>query len=376
MWKIGANDHGSFGKLVEMISIVRKLDPTRPLTMVNADVESVKWQFDQLIDIHCWNYSRRYLRSRNTDPSKAVIITESASTVSTRGYYSFPLPKEKTDFYLEDGQISSYDMNSPWWAEPAEQDFAWQEEDKYVAGEFVWTGFDYLGEPTPYNYLLTERGVINKEETARSSYFGIIDLCGIPKDRYYIYRSHWLPDEKTIHILPHWNWEGKEGDTIPVHVHTNADYAELFLNGKSQGIKYKQPKSKDIFEKYRLMWNDIVYEPGEIKVVAYKGGKILGEEIMKTAGEPYSIKLSPDRSKINADGEDLSYVLIEAVDKNGNLVPLADNSIKLKIDGNAQIAGVGNGNPQSLLPFQADNIKLFYGKAICEANSSANKLLA
>ena len=267
MWEIGANKHGSYNKLVEMISHYRKLDPTRSITMVDADVESVKWHFNQLVDVHSWNYSRRYLRARNDDPSKCVIITESASTVSTRGYYSFPLPAKKDEFYLNDLQISSYDMNAPWWAEPAEQDFAWQEEDKYVAGEFVWTGFDYLGEPTPYNYFLTEQGIISKEQTAISSYFGIIDLCGIPKDRYYIYRSHWNSDEKTIHILPHWNWHGKEGEIIPVHVQTNADYGELFLNGKSLGKQFKDPKSENIFEKYRLMWNNVKYAPGELKLV-------------------------------------------------------------------------------------------------------------
>ncbi|MFZ1290068.1 MAG: glycoside hydrolase family 2 TIM barrel-domain containing protein [Melioribacteraceae bacterium] len=373
MWEIGANSHGSYNKLVEMISHYRKLDPTRPITMVDADVESVKWHFNQLVDVHSWNYSRRYERARNADPNKCVIITESASTVSTRGYYSFPLPEKKDEFYLNDLQISSYDMNSPWWAEPAEQDFAWQEEDKYVAGEFVWTGFDYLGEPTPYNYFLTEQGIINKEQTAMSSYFGIVDLCGIPKDRYFIYRSHWRPDEKTIHILPHWNWKEKEGEIVPVHVHTNADYGELFLNGKSLGKKYKNPQSENIFEKYRLMWNDVKYEPGELKVVVYKDGKYYGEKILKTADVPYSISLTPDRSIINSDGEDLSYILVEALDKNGNLCPLADNEINFEIIGNGEIAGVGNGNPQSYQSFKSDKIKLFYGKAILIVKSIKDK---
>jgi len=373
MWKIGANTHGSFYKLIDMVSCVRRYDPTRPVIKVDADMESVKWRFDQLFDLHCWNYSRRYLPARRIDPSKAVIITESASTVSTRGYYSFPLPKDKTDFYLKDGQISSYDMNAPFWAEPPDQDFAWQEEDKYVAGEFVWTGFDYLGEPTPFNYLLTKKGMIKKDQTARSSYFGIVDLCGIPKDRYYLYRSHWLPNEKTIHILPHWNWTGKEIDTIPVMVYTNADYAELFLNGKSLGIRYKKPTSKNIFEKYRLMWNDVKYEPGELKVIAYKDGKQLGVETVKTTSKPYSLRLTPDRKSIKADGEDLSYILVEVLDKDGNLCPLANNLIEFEVNGNAKIAAVGNGNPQSLQPFQSNKIKLFYGKAMLIVKSLKDK---
>ncbi|MBK7106481.1 MAG: DUF4982 domain-containing protein [Ignavibacteriae bacterium] len=373
MWEIGANTHGSYNKLVEMISHYRKLDPTRPITMVDADVESVKWHFNQLVDVHSWNYSRRYESARKADPSKCVIITESASTVSTRGYYTFPLPEKKDDFYLNDLQISSYDMNSPWWAEPAEQDFAWQEEDKFVAGEFVWTGFDYLGEPTPYNYFLTEQGIISKKKTAVSSYFGIIDLCGIPKDRYYIYRSHWLPNEKTIHILPHWNWKGKEGEIIPVHVHTNADYGELFLNGKSLGKKFKIPQSENIFEKYRLMWNDVKYESGELKVVVYKDEKYYGEKILKTADESYSIRLTPDRTNLNSGGEDLSYILIEALDKNGNLTPLAENEINFEISDNAEIAGVGNGNPQSYNQFKSNKVKLFYGKAMLILTSIKDK---
>ncbi|MCB9249458.1 MAG: glycoside hydrolase family 2 protein [Ignavibacteriales bacterium] len=373
MWDIGANKHGSFNKLVDMIGNFRRYDPTRKLTTVDADVESVKWHFYQLTDVHSWNYGRRYEPARKADPSKPVIITESASTVSTRGYYSFPLPKVKDEFYLNDSQVSSYDMNAPFWAEPAEQDFKWQEEDKFVAGEFVWTGFDYLGEPTPYNYFLTEKGIITSDQTARSSYFGIVDLCGIPKDRYYIYRSYWRPDVKTIHILPHWNWEGKEGEIIPVHVHTNADKGELFLNGKSLGMTHKQPNSEDIFERYRLMWNDVKYEPGELKVVVYKNGEYYGEEVMKTADEPYSIRLTPDRTNISADGEDLSYILIEALDKNGNLCPLAENEIKIELNGNAEIAGVGNGNPQSLESFQSNKVKLFYGKAMLIVKSLRNK---
>ncbi|MBU0474327.1 MAG: DUF4982 domain-containing protein [Bacteroidetes bacterium] len=371
LWSIGnemrdiqANANGSYNKLVEMISYFKKFDSSRPITMVNDNMESVKYRHYELIDVHSWNYGRRYLPARNAEPTKAVIISESASTVSTRGYYSLPLPKEKTDFSIDDLQVSSYDMNAPDWAEPAEFDFMWQEEDKYVAGEFVWTGFDYLGEPTPYNYSFRQEGKITKGQTAKSSYFGIVDLAGIPKDRYYLYQSHWVPEKTTIHILPHWNWEGKEGENIPVFVYTNGDKGELFLNGKSLGIKEKQPKSNNPFERYRLMWENVKYQPGELKVVAYKEGKIIGEKVIKTSGKPASIKLSPDRQILNRSGEDLSYILVEAFDSDGNFCPLAQNLLKFKIEGPAEIIGVGNGNPQSLEPFNSNERKLFYGKAM------------
>jgi len=371
LWSIGnemrdiqSNENGSYNKLVEMISYFKKHDSSRPITMVNDNMESVKYRHYELIDVHSWNYGRRYLPARNAEPTKAVIISESASTVSTRGYYSLPLPKEKTDFSIDDLQVSSYDMNAPDWAEPAEYDFTWQEEDKYVAGEFVWTGFDYLGEPTPYNFAFLEEGKITKEETAKSSYFGIVDLAGIPKDRYYLYRSHWAPEKTTIHILPHWNWEGHEGENILVFVYTNGDKGELFLNGKSFGIKEKHPKSNNPFERYRLMWENVKYQPGELKVVAYKEGKIIGEKVIKTSDKAASIKLTPDRQLLNMSGEDLSYIKIEAFDSDGNFCPLAQNLLKFKIEGPAEIIGVGNGNPQSLEPFNSDERKLFYGKAM------------
>jgi beta-galactosidase len=284
------------------------------------------------------------------DPSKAVVISESASTVSTRGFYELPLPEKKTDFN-NSNQVSSYDLNAPAWAEISDDDFMWCENGSYIAGEFVWTGFDYLGEPTPYS-------------SSRSSYFGIVDLCGIPKDRYYLYQSHWAPEKNMVHILPHWNWKGYEGKNVPVFVYTNGDGAELFLNGKSLGKKFKKPKSDISTERYRLMWKDVVYEPGELKAVAYKNGQAIGETMVKTAGDPYSVKLTPDRSHLDASGDDLSYILVEAYDKDGNLCPLADNLINFKLKGPAEIAGVGNGNPQSHEPFVASYRKLFYGKAM------------
>ena len=190
-------------------------------------------------------------QQENWIPGKSVIISESASTVSTRGFYELPLPEKKTDFTTS-LQVSSYDLNAPEWAEIADDDFLWQQEDTYVAGEFVWTGFDYLGEPTPYNDEAVKEGRISKEQSANSSYFGIVDMCGIPKDRYFLYKSYWAPEKTTVHILPHWNWSGMEGQKIPVFVYTNGDCAELFLNGKSLGKQCKKPDSEKSYERFRI----------------------------------------------------------------------------------------------------------------------------
>jgi beta-galactosidase len=231
------------------------------------------------------------------------------------------------------------------------------ENDRFVAGEFVWTGFDYLGEPTPFS------------REARSSYFGIVDLCGIPKDRYYLYRSHWRPEATTVHLLPHWNWPERVGQKVPVFVYTNGDSAELFLNGKSLGRRAKIKEVTDkayygVLDKYRLRWMDVVYQPGELKAVAYKDGKPIGEAFMRTAGKPAAVRLTPDRKELTASGADLCYLLVEAVDEKGTPCALADDLIHFKVEGPAAIAGVGSGNPLSLEPFQGDRRKLFFGKAM------------
>jgi len=264
-------------------------------------------------------------------------------------------------------------MNVPKWADLPDEDFMWQQDEEYIAGEFVWTGFDYLGEPIPYgNQWVKTHGMTDKE-ASRSSYFGIVDLCGIPKDRYYLYKSFWKPEELTVHILPHWNWEGGKVDKIPVFVYTNGDCAELFLNDKSLGLKYKKPNSSKPTERFRLEWPEVTYQPGELKAVAYKEGTVIGEQVLKTAGAPYQIRITPDRSVIHADGLDLSYLLVEAYDKDGNPCPLADNLIDISLSGPGHIAGVGNGNPQSFDPFQANRVKLFYGKAMIIIGSDSKK---
>ena len=370
LWSVGNeigdaqwNVNNGFQRLHTMANLVDRYDPSRPVTLVSDNVDApVRRAFDYY-DVLSWNYDRRWRLARQLEPNKPVIISESASTVSTRGFYEFPLPDSPTAF-TKSLQVSSYDLHAPEWADLADEDFMWQQDEEYVAGEFVWTGFDYIGEPTPYSNGELRRMGLDPAQASRSSYFGIVDLVGIPKDRYWLYRSYWKPGDTTVHILPHWNWPDRVGKNVPVFVYTSGDCGELFLNGKSQGMKCKNPTSANAIERARLMWNDVVYAPGELRAVAYREGAMLGEATMRTAGEPYEIRLTPDRTTISADGMDLSYVLVEAFDRNGNPSPLADNRIAIRIDEPARIAGVGNGNPQSMEPFQADYIDLFFGKAM------------
>jgi beta-galactosidase len=364
VWSIG-NEIGSQPRDKEGLSpervkfmsdFVRKYDPTRPVGLVCNTPAITDTPTLDALDLTGWNYNRNYTRYREHYPNNPIIYSESASALSTRGFYELPLPGKKTQ-YSKQFQVNSYDRNAAQWSDIPDREFQLMETDSFVAGEFVWTGFDYLGEPTPF------------AQQARSSYFGIVDLCGIPKDRFYLYRSHWRPDTTTVHILPHWNWPDQTGKNVPVYVYTNGDSAELFLNGKSIGRRTKTKEVTNssyyaVTDKYRLCFNDVVYKRGELKAVAYKDGKEIGQAIMRTAGKPAAIRLTPDRTELSATGEDLCYVLVEAVDKKGTLCPLADNRIRFKVDGPAEIAGVGNGNPLSLEPFQADSRKLFYGKAM------------
>lgn len=370
LWSVGNeigdvqwNINNGFKRLHTMVNYVNKYDPTRPVTMVTDNMESATMRHFDYYDVHSWNYGRRYRLARQIEPNKSVIISESASTLSTRGYYELTLPEDKTEV-SRTLQVSSYDLNAPSWAEIADDDFMWQQDESYIAGEFVWTGFDYLGEPTPYMNTAVKRMGMTDKEASRSSYFGIVDLVGIPKDRYYLYKSYWKPEEDMVHILPHWNWQGKEGEAIPVFAYTNGDCAELFVNGVSQGSQCKKPSSKNSTERFRLMWKEVEYEPGQIKVVAYKAGQKIAEETINTAGKPHHLKLSADRSEVSANGSDLSYVLVEAYDKDGNLCPLANNTLQIELKGPLKIEGVGNGDPQNFEPFQSSQVKLFYGKAM------------
>jgi beta-galactosidase len=255
--------------------------------------------------------------------------------------------------------VTSYDLSAPGWAYPPDYEFKALEDCPAMLGEFVWTGFDYLGEPTPYTV----------EWPSRSSYFGIIDLCGLPKDRYYLYQSHWS-DTEVLHVLPHWNWEGREGEITPVHVYTSYDSAELFLNGRSLGIRKKDASA--VFERYRLIWDDVRYEPGELKVVALDSdGQPAAETLVRTAGAPARIELCPDRAELRADGADLSFITVRITDADGNVCPLADNLVRFQVDGPAQIAAVDNGNATSTEPFLANCRKAFNGLCMLVIRSLA-----
>ena len=370
LWSVGneipdaqTNYNRGHYRLRTMVNYVNKYDPYRPTTLVNHMWTTATERHFDYYDVHSWNYSRRYRLARQMEPNKSVIITESASTVSTREFYEFPLPSDPTNF-TKSFQVSSYDLNAPWWAEVPDDDFMWQLDEPYIAGEFVWTGFDYLGEPTPYdNGTVKEMGMTDRE-ASRSSYFGIVDLTGIPKDRYYLYKSYWDEGDTTIHIVPHWNWEERAGDTVPVFVYTSGDCAELFVNGESQGMLCKEPKSDQSTRRFRLMWNEVVYEPGELKVVAYREGVEIGTQTVATTGTATGLQLSADRTTIKAGGLDLSYILVEAVDSEGRPVPFADQNLEISVKGAGTLAGVGNGNPQSFHDFQGNEVPLFYGKAM------------
>ncbi|MEQ1743966.1 MAG: glycoside hydrolase family 2 TIM barrel-domain containing protein [Saprospiraceae bacterium] len=360
---VQGNMNGGFAKMQAVVQAFRRYDPERAVTLVCDNRDAAALRHFDYYDVVSYNYGRRYALARQLAPHKAVIITESASTVSTRGFYQLPLPAKKTDF-TDAVQVSSYDLNTPSWAEVPEDDFRWQQEDPFVAGEFVWTGFDYLGEPTPYgDYAIAERGM-KREDLARSSYFGILDLTGLPKDRFFLYKSVWKPEETTVHILPHWNWPERTGQPVPVFVYTNGDCAELFLNGKSLGKQCKQTNAENSVERYRLMWNNVPYTPGTLRAVAYHSGQRIGEAEMKTTSQPATIRLTADRSVLHADGDDLCFVTVEILDREGNQCPLAENSIRFQVGGPAEIAAVDNGNPRSYAPFQSDTVQVFFGKAM------------
>jgi beta-galactosidase len=511
VWSIGnevgdrsGNKDGKTPERIALMSdLIRKYDSTRPVGYASNDTaETVPGEMFEALDVIGFNYGNRFSLYWHRFPDSKVMYGESACATTTRGFYELPLPGSKTD-YSGRNLLSSYDRNATAFGDIPDLEFHRLEKSGFAAGEFVWSGFDYLGEPTPFS------------RQARSSYFGIVDLCGIPKDRYWLYCSHWLQDEATVHILPHWNWPEEEGLTVPVYVYTSGDEAELFLNGESLGrrAKDKNPlenpnlalghpsnasttaagaenaaaKATDgnfdsswtaanagaawyqvdlgqekeiryinvlptvlqtrpgrpgrgpatppsysvqtsldgaawrnttvippdltarryvpsfsatgtaryvrvtfpqaagqipsireievyrydideayyyVTRKYRLMWNDVLYAPGELRAVAYKNGVRIGESVVRTAGEPAKLSLSPDRSELSADGYDLSYVLVEATDRDGMPHPLADDLVTFEIEGPAEIAGVGNGNQLSLEPFQANQRHLFYGKAM------------
>jgi beta-galactosidase len=333
----------------ELRRIIRSEDSTRPVTVACNGAESGFNGFQNSVDIFGYNYKPHlYGKFRDANPLKPLFASETASTVSTNGEYSFPVSDDQSKGW-QDGQVSSYDLSAPPWATSPDVEFEGQDRNPFSAGEFVWTGFDYLGEPTPFG---------EDTSASRSSYFGILDLCGFPKDRFYLYQARWRPDLRMAHILPHWNWPDRIGQVTPVHVYTSGDEAELFLNGKSLGRKVKEPY------KYRLRWDDVVYSPGELKVVAYKHGEKWAEASIKTTGKPARVKLIPDRNIIAADGLNLAFITLKLVDAAGLMVPGASDAVSFSVTGPGAIVAVGNGDATDHGSFQGDRCKAFHGQCL------------
>ncbi|MBQ6965088.1 MAG: DUF4982 domain-containing protein [Bacteroidaceae bacterium] len=367
----------------DMQNLIHDLDPTRPVTAGCDRIDNaIATGFAQVLDVPGMNYrTQKYKTAYEKLRQGFVLGSETASTVSSRGVYKFPVQRVDGKAY-DDGQCSSYDVEACWWSNIPEDDWLLQDDEPWVIGEFVWTGFDYLGEPTPYDEYWP----------SRSSYFGIFDLAGLPKDRYYLYRSRWNKDETTIHLLPHWTWPGREGEVTPVYCYTNYPTAELFVNGKSQGkisknTSAKSPSGKDgritdindpAIDRYRLRWNNVKYEPGEIKVVVYdENGKEVGTQTVKTAGAASSIQLTGDLGSaikpIKADGEDMTFITVNVLDKDGNLVPDADQQINVSVSGAATFKGICNGDATSLEVFTKPTMKAFHGQLVIGIQSNGKK---
>ena len=359
MWSIGNEipEQGMNGGTEiarRLQDICHRLDPATPVTQgLDRAEAALKNGFAQVMDVPGFNY-RVYKYPKNIEqlPQGFLLGSETASTVSSRGVYKFPVEYSDKKRY-DDGQCSSYDTEWCSWSNLPEDDFIAMDDLDYTIGQFVWTGFDYLGEPTPYDGYWP----------SRSSYFGICDLAGLPKDRFYLYRSVWNTDDHTIHLLPHWTWPERMGQTTPVYCYTDFPTAELFVNGKSQGRISKRKDSK--YDRYRLRWNDVKYEPGELKVVVYdEKGNRAGEQVVRTAGKPVAMKLEADKTVLKADGNDLAYVTVSLVDKDGTEIPNATDQMAFEVKGAGSFRAVCNGDATSLEVFTAPTMKLFSGKLV------------
>ena len=390
LWSIG-NEIGEQGDAkshhlgAELTAIAHEEDPTRGTTSACNNGRAGYNGFGKNLDVFGDNYDRNnYAKFREANPNQPVIGSETASCVSSRGEYFFPVEEDKSRG-RSDFQVSSYDLYAPRWAMPPDAEFKYLDENPFCGGEFVWTGFDYLGEPTPFNgdstNLLNFTDPAEQAKVAaelkelgkirvpsRSSYFGIVDLAGFKKDRFYLYQARWRPDLPMAHILPHWNWPDRVGQVTPVHVYTSGDEAELFLNGKSLGRK-----KRERFE-YRLRWDDMKYEPGEVRVVAYKDGREWAKDVVKTTGPATKLMMTPDRATIHADGADLSYVTVTVADKDGLLVPRSRNLIKFEISGPGEIAAVDNGDATSFEPFHASERHAYNGLALVIVRSKRGEV--
>jgi len=338
-----------------LVDICHREDPTRPVTAgFNQWQGAIKNGLAESVDVQGWNYRPMFYKYIHEKfPDWKIYGSETVSAVSSRGEYFLPAqPLRFKNYTRYPYHCSSYDLEYAGWAYTPDVEFAAQDSFSFVSGEFVWTGFDYLGEPTPYN----------EEWPARSSYFGIIDLAGMPKDRFYLYQAKWT-DKKVLHLMPHWNWEGMGGKSIPVQCYTNFQKAELFLNGVSQGVREKN--HGDLYSRYRLTWNDVKYEPGELKVVALDtNNKPVKEQSVKTAGIPSKIVLSADKETISNSKNEFVFITASVVDKNGVLCPKASNLITFNVDGDGIFKAADNGDPTCLESFIDPARSAFNGKCI------------
>ena len=384
MWSIGneilEQAHKTKGREIahKLADICRDEDSTRPVTAgFNYYPAPINNGLAEALDVVGWNYKpRKYEEVVEKHPDWIVYGSETASTVSSRGTYHLPIEKYEKHESL---QITSYDFIGPPWAYPPDIEFEALEKTPNNLGEFIWTGFDYLGEPTPYGGKdNSTNGYWNGDWPARSSYFGAVDLCGLPKDRFYLYQSQWTT-APMVHVLPHWNWKGKENQIIPVVSYTNAEEVELFVNGKSFGKKRKGMDKAPIpinfidweggrytgtfMSPYRLMW-EVPYQPGSIEVIAYTNGERVATKRIHTATKPAKIELVPDRTVLNADGQDISFITVRITDKDGNLCPNADNLVKFSVSDLGTIAAVGNGDPATTAAFQSNKRKAFNGQCM------------
>lgn len=363
LWSIGNEIHEEDGEEVrkiatEMTDICHRMDPTRPVVFVTdrPDRYTASGAI-QVTDVPALTYRLpRYGFMHAHSPIGLVLGGETASTFSSRGCYYFP-DEVGVNAEHPDGQSSSYDLEHGSWSNLPDDDWAMQDDHPWAIGEFVWTGFDYLGEPTPYKEYWP----------SRSSYFGIYDLAGLPKDRMWLYRSRWRKDSPTLHVLPHWTWPGREGQVTPVYVYTSYPEAELFVNGVSQGRRRRNPLSR--LDRYRLRWRDAIYRPGELKVVAYGAdGKAAAEEVVRTAGEPVALRIEPEQPSLRpsapGDTPELGWFCVSVVDKDGNVCPDADNRIDVKVLGAARFKGVCNGDATSLEVFTKPTMKAFKGRLV------------
>lgn len=393
MWSIGNEIPEQWSKegteiAAHLQNLCHRLDPSRPVTQgLDKAENALNSGMAQVMDIPGFNYRvHKYDKNIRLLPQGFLLGSETASTVSSRGVYKFPVKEDDNSKFSSwsrnydpnaiktaDGQCSGYDVEYCSWSNLPDDDWRWQDDYKWVIGEFVWTGFDYLGEPSPYDEYWP----------SRSSYFGICDLAGLPKDRYYLYRSQWNTNDHTLHILPHWTWPGREGQVTPVYVYTDYPEAELFVNGKSQGRIKKDPtanqviynpeakgQNDELLNRYRLRWNNVVYQPGELKVVAYdSNGRKAAEKTVKTAGTPTTLELTSDREWLPAKADALAFITVSLTD-GATLIPDADDQLTFSVSGAGTFRGVCNGDATSLEPFTEPQMKLFNGQLVVVVQAS------